>query len=156
MLCSIQIEEGKDKKKIYDFLEQASRAGSSVGWFDEKNANKAYINEFGGVKRGHTGKKVVIPPRPFINPSITKISSMKTLGGFKENIRKNGIIFAFLQLGEYFKEIMTTSINRVWNPPLADLTIKLREQRGVYVEGVDKPLVETGEMRDSIEVKVIK
>lgn len=138
-------------KKIFARLVAVS---AKVGWDDPINASKAYVNERGGISS--SGDREV-PPRPFIHPAIVKtVDGGAASTAFKRAFNQGDADGAYRNVGNILKENIQASIDAVRSPKLAQKTIIERLKKGPnhYVAGVDKPLIETGEMRESVKVKI--
>ena len=138
-------------KKIFSRIESVS---AKIGWFDSENASKAYINEKGGISSDGEHE---IPPRPFISPAIFKVSETKVASSFfRRTITPSDVDEAYENVANALKEEIQKSIDDLKSPKLAKKTIaeRLKKGQGHYVAGLEKPLIETGEMRDSIQVKL--
>ena len=135
--------------KSLDFrfdLESVLRVGFIDGRTDPDVMVRAYVNEYGAV-----AGKVVIPPRPFMRQTMvmnrqkyknfmTKAARRMVLGytTTEEELKQLGIIAA---------QDIEKRIEDLKTPPNAPRTIRLK--------GSSNPLIDTGEMQDSVlwEVK---
>lgn len=138
----------KLKKAIDSLLKKAGKpVALSVGFLGDATypdgtgvAEVAIYNEFGRPSVGQ-------PPRPFFRNAIAKNKSkwapnLATALKMTNNDAKLSLRF----LGEEIKAEIVESINEFTSPPLAESTIKAK--------GFDKPLIDTGLMRDSVDYKV--
>lgn len=150
-MMTVKRNKGGIAEQIRRFRE-IDATTAEIGWNDPINASKAYLNERGGASSdGHT-----IPPRPFIKPAIVKIQEGGVCKAFVEALKKGKTKEAFAKEGDSIKEAIQVKIDEVENPPLSEKTVEERFMKGSehYVAGLFKPLIETGEMRNSIEVNV--
>lgn len=140
-------------------LKHISDTSIEVGFFDEKNAAKAYLMEKGGVSDGFIKGKVV-PKRPFMRRAL-EAKKDKAHKLIKEAIseafstrRVGGIDRAFNEVGEILVEEIRKKIRGVHKPPLSTKsTIPIRKRRG---NNSKKALIDTGEMYNSVEYRVNK
>lgn len=141
------------------FLRHISDTSIEVGFFDEKNAAKAYLMEKGGISNGFIKGKVV-PKRPFMRRAL-EAQKDKAHKLIKEAIseafstrRIGGIDRAFNEVGEILVEEIRKKIRGVHKPPLSTKsTIPIRKRRG---NNSKKALIDTGEMYNSVEYRVNK
>lgn len=132
-----------------------------VGWFEtnlyESGTPVAYvatIHEFGAQKQG-------IPPRPFMRPTIIREEanwrkfiaeeSKKIVEGTQtvENL--------FEALGLSISGEIAKTISEITSPPLLEATIRAKARKLAdrkTVGALDKPLVETGIMLESVTYTV--
>lgn len=96
----------------------------------------AAVNEFGAPSRGQ-------PPRPFFRRMI-KAKQGEWPGALRTLLKSNDYDAhaALDALGQGIAGQLVESINELTDPPLAPSTV-----RG---KGFDKPLIETGQMRNSV------
>lgn len=132
---------------------QISKCRASVGWNDSFNASKAFLQEMGGISSNGKGE---VPPRPFIFPAVIEKSKEGVSTEFINNIKSGKLKKAFKEIGTELKQLIIKNIDELREPKLSKKTIRLRKKMGPshYVAGLGKPLIETGEMRNSIEVDV--
>lgn len=123
-----------------------------IGWNDSFSASKAFTNEKGCIEDDHE-----IPPRPFIYPAIVEKSKQGVTNDFISSVRLGRIKKAFQKEGDTVRDLIVDKINKLQRPTLARRTIRARKKAGpsFYVAGLNKPLISTGDMRDSVEVTVI-
>ena len=144
-------------KKIEKVLKKFSDYRLEIGWFDPKNAHKAYVMEFGAISNGKGGfKNKAIPPRPTVIPAVkeTNRNVAKRLKGFLdfESERGGDPIEAYKTIAEDYIIDIRKRIMKKRSPALSDRsTIPLRRARGNYSV---KPLIDTGEMYDSLTYKI--
>ena len=112
-------------------------------------ADVAYINEFGGPPN--------TPERAFMRPAFDDDhqgwvdfahTEVQNVIDKKESMNK-----ALFNMGEKMVKSIRGKIVSLRNPPLADKTIELRQERGEYEYALDKPLMETGHMINSMTHK---
>lgn len=132
--------------------EIAARAASTaveVGFMEEAKyedgtqvAAVAFSNEF-GVPENHQ------PPRPFFRRMIAQRKSgwgaklaAQFIGTGGDSMRSLGL------LGEDIAADLKISINELVDPALSPTTVTLK--------GFDKPLIDSGKMRDSVTYRVIE
>lgn len=158
MIKVIRSKQGeKNFKKLEKVLKDFSSYYLEVGWFDPKNANKAYIMEFGGISNGKGGLKgKVIPPRPTVIPAVkeTNRNVVKRLKSFLdfESQRGGDPIEAYKTIAEDYIIDIRKKIMQKRSPKLSDKsTIPLRRSRGNFSV---KPLIDTGEMYDALTYKI--
>lgn len=138
-------------KKIFA---KVSSVFAKVGWSDSENSAHAYINEFGGFSSDGEHE---IPPRPFIGPAMQKTAEDKeAFRVFKRNFMSGDIERAYRDSADVLKRNIEASIDELQSPKLAKYTISERLKKGAshYVAGLEKPLIETGKMRNSIQVRL--
>lgn len=134
-----------------------------IGFFDSVNAAKAWKNEKGTIVTGQTStdKHKPIPPRPFFVSGIEEnVKNGNTLIQFKDALAKtlgkkdpqSEITEAFKSVSEAGAEGIRKGIDKVLQPRLSSYTLEKRKARG---NNSDKPLVDTGEMRQSATYKVV-
>lgn len=140
-------------------LKHISDTSIEVGFFDKKNAAKAYLMEKGGVSNGFIRGKAV-PKRPFMRRALDAKKDKahklikEAISEAFETRRIGGIDRAFNEVGEMLVEEIRKKIRGVHKPPLSTKsTIPIRKKRG---NNSRKALIDTGEMYDSVEYKVSK
>lgn len=106
--------------------------------------------EFGGGK---------VLPRPFVRNTLQKRKrewsefSAKQFAGVVEGRPEDASAKTAMQaLGDKVKEDIVTAIDEFTDPPLNDRTVKRKRKRGR--NRPEKPLVDTGLLRDSFKVEV--
>lgn len=132
-----------------------------IGWFStnlyEDGTPVAYvatIHEFGAQKQG-------IPPRPFMRPTIER-EEIKWRAFIAQEAKKivegtQTVAALFEMLGLNISGEIARSISEVVSPPLLEATIraKMRKMANTKITGsLDKPLVETGLMLESVTYTV--
>jgi len=131
--------------RIKKGLSQLDDVVVEVGFFDEDNALKAAVNEFGTDDER-------IPPRPFMSSTLDAFSPEY----FRELGRGLGMVVdgktteerVMLRLGQMVRtDIIDAIIAGPWQPN-ADSTAEAK--------GSDNPLVDTGEMQRALDVRVKK
>lgn len=140
-------------------LKHISDTSIEVGFFDKKNAAKAYLMEKGGVSNGFIRGKAV-PKRPFMRRALDAKKEKahklikEAISEAFETRRIGGIDRAFNEVGEMLVEEIRKKTRGVHKPPLSTKsTIPIRKKRG---NNSRKALIDTGEMYDSVEYKVSK
>lgn len=141
---------GGDKlqKAVDKLLKNTSNAVTlSVGFLGDASypdgtsiAEVAIYNEFGVPTHNQ-------PPRPFFRNAIAANKGKwapNLATALKQN--NNNAKKALKLLGEEIKAEIVESINELQDPPLAPSTIARK--------GFEKPLIDTGLMRDSVDYKV--
>lgn len=133
-----------------------------VGFLNKEIANIAMINEYGAKINitdkmrawfWHTHKvniwkrtePIVIPPRPFMATTV-KDYSKKWAKMLKSFLKRNDAPTSLKMLGE---EIQSDIKNTISNNNFAR-----NAEFTKMVKGRDKPLIDTGEMRNSVAYKV--
>lgn len=151
------------RKKID--LNKYRDATVDIGWFKGVRysegvsvAQVAVWNEYGTVSG-----KYRIPPRPFVRPAIrdrSRLSAQLRKLYARALSDNTNTAQALSQFGEYVVAKIQTQIDMVMNPPNSPVTIQggwLRTKSGksFYVEPKkgNKPLINTGLMRDSVSYK---
>ncbi len=132
-----------------------------IGWFStnryengEPVAYVATIHEFGSLKAG-------IPPRSFMRPTVEREEAnwRRFLAQETKKIVSGTLTVEalFEALGLNVGGEIARSITEVMSPPLALATIKAkkRKMKNITLTGkLDKPLVETGVMLDTVSYAV--
>jgi len=112
-------------------------------------ADVAYINEFGGPPS--------IPERSFMRPAFDDDHQGWVDFAHTEAIKvidkKESMNKALFNMGEKMVKSIRGKIVSLKTPELADKTKELREERDIYQYGLDKPLMETGHMINSMTHK---
>lgn len=160
----VQVLRKSDAKmwaKLTAFAKTFNSTELKVGWFSTTRyedgtpvAHVAMIHEFGAPK-------VNIPPRPFMRPTVAREENNwrrfiaqeapKILDG-QETVER-----MFEALGLNISGQIGKSISAVTAPPLKEATIKAKLAKLANtktVGKVDKPLVETGIMLDTVTYTV--
>lgn len=156
----------KTNKQAYDALNKASQnlngVTLKVGWFEGNNYPKekggedtpvayvASIHEFGHATSG-------IPARPFMRPTVEREENnwRKFLDSQSKHVISGKLSPALMMdgLGLNVAGEIAKSIKNVTSPPLKKATIaaKVRKMANKKLVGsLDKPLVETALMIDSV------
>lgn len=174
MAVNIKFIPGRKNANITSAIQDAAKQSGvtlNVGWFEglkyEDGASIAAIakrNEYGGInKDGY-----IIPPRPFMRPTIRKNrNTWRNFinKGITKGVRSGRLSMTdlFGLLGNVVKGQIQESIGAVFSPKLAPYTIRQRLQR--YASGnktdtsqgqLSKPLEDTGLMKASVSYKVDK
>lgn len=128
--------------KVSDVLSDLE-AEVEVGWFSEENASKAYFNEYGTVD---------IPSRPFVRTTFdTNERQYLEMISDRVDAALDGqqpSASALVSVANQLRNDLIRSIQQWSSPPNKSSTVREK--------GAANPLVDTGEMMRSIEVKVIK
>lgn len=131
------------KQKLDDYL-KATGNKLEMGFFEEA----VYSN---GIHAASVGKwmefgTLKIPMRPFLRPAVDK--NIKRWTAFLHSQLKGGadVELSLNRTGELARGDIVKSLTSVTSPPLAEATIKRK--------GSDKPLIDTGFLRASIDYKV--
>lgn len=131
------------KKKLDDYL-KATGNKLEMGFFEET----VYSN---GIHAASVGRwmefgTLKIPMRPFLRPTVDK--NIKRWTAFLHTQLKGGadVELSLNRVGELARGDIIKSLTSVTSPPLAEATIKRK--------GSDKPLIDTGFLRASIDYKV--
>ena len=143
-----------------------------IGWFPGKTyaesgesvAAVATLQEYGGMtyapnfgnrKASEPDTIINVPPRPFLRPTVEQNGREYLreagMGVLRALLRGDDPNKVMQNVGEHVKRDLVDAIDNVYNPPLAPITVARREYLGNYS---DKPLIDTGTMRNSIEVRV--
>jgi len=147
-------------KVLKNILEKVNKMQLVVGFDNEEDATKAYLNEFGfitGAESAFPNKQV--PPRPFLKPAIE--SSKESISGILrigledsiESKRMTPINKAYENAGEIAVRAIKNEIRNGQFAPLSEVTVKLRRNRG---NASTKPLIDTGSMIESVGYEVRK
>lgn len=124
----------------------------------------ATIQEYGANIKVFGKTPAVIPPRPFVRPTV------RQFGAQYVRFAQRGIIAAMKKgasplpvmamLAERVAGDLKKAILAVFEPPLAPLTIELRRRRWAnaksdngYGNILTKPLIDTGRMINSVETR---
>jgi len=164
----------KKNKKVYDALTtKHSDYLIQAGWFEEsKYSNGAPIGGIAAVQnygvtinqaRGDSSWTIVIPPTHFWE-ACQEENKVKWRQKFQEawqsvflgNINPDR---AMAQIGLMIEGDIAKAISAVDSPPLAESTIKKRKSRmsdKKTTGGLNKRLIDTGQMFDSVSHKVTK
>jgi hypothetical protein len=148
---------------LNNFIEkiQSSKKTLNVGFLNSKNAIIAAKNEYGGTfatdnvykKRGAekgitVPDKITIPPRPFMQNTATKQKG-KWAKLLVETSKQNGLD-------------IENSLNIVGLQAKADIRETIEEgdftpnsDKTIAIKGKDTPLIDTGEMANSIDSEVV-
>ena len=157
---------GKNLEKVQKALRKTYVA--EAGWFPESGsydngapvAMIARIQEYGANIRVFGKTPAVIPPRPFVRPTIAqygeKYKRFAAGGVVHEIMQKGEPLKPMAQLAERMSGDLKKAILDVTEPPLRPLTIELRKRRWSNVprrkknidhaEILEKPLVDTGKL----------
>lgn len=145
-----QVLSGGDafEKKMAELADQLGTGSVSVGFLEgavypdgTPVAAVAFWNEFGAPSKGQ-------PPRPFFRQMIEaesstwpdKLAALLAGGHDVED--------SLALLGEDIEGALKQSIMSLSSPPLAQSTIDAK--------GFEKPLIDTGQMKDSVGYEVTK
>jgi hypothetical protein len=143
---------------ISDMHARVGFLGGGAGYEKGKvtPAYLAVIHENGAPEKG-------IPPRPFMtpvagNPQKVEEWRKRARAAWNEYLAGRGSIAGiFHQVGGRAAEDVRQSIEEVFKPPLKPATIAARARkkaRGLEVEKLAKPLIETGTMLESVTYDV--
>lgn len=157
----------KNKSLLASFLKDVESMEVQVGWFgggDREGRNNptiAYINEVGSYVAGNgslsTDCDKLIPPRPFIRPSIQE-NGEKIANKFAKNVKQSMkdldpeiLSKAFVKVGKEIKEAIQHQMETGNFTPISAYTQQMRFEEGrSHLE----PLIDTGELYSSIEYKI--
>lgn len=149
-------------KSVYKMIDELDGAQAKIGWFPEDKypdgtpvASVAEQNEYGNPSER-------IPARPFISPtahanagewgSIAARAIPAVLNG------SNDVKSMLEAVGLRAEKDVREAIARLWDPPLSPYTVAERRRKQseglTLAASLDKPLIETGRMRDTIKTKV--
>lgn len=129
-------------KKTMRKIRRLEKRKVRIGWSKPAIATRAAINELGAPVAN-------IPARPFIRPAIDAGSSTMERAlqtGVDMIFEGKSVHFAAEKMGEAIKAEIQANIDKGVPPP--------NKQSTVDKKGFDHPLVDSGDMRDTIEVKV--
>lgn len=149
---------------------------AEAGWFPETGSYSngapiamiARIQEYGANIRVFGKTPAVIPPRPFVRPTVreygARYRSLAAKGVVTEIMRKGGNpLKPMAMLAERIVGDLKKAIIAVTEPPLRPLTIELRKRRwaGIpkkkkqikHAEILEKPLIDTGRLINSTSGK---
>lgn len=137
-------------------LKHIANTSIDVGFFDPKNAAKAYLMEKGGISRGFIHKKV--PKRPFMRRALDAKKDLaakmirSAIVDAIETRRVGGLNKTFNEVGQMLVEEIQKKIRGVHKPPLSKVsTIPIRRRRG---NKSVKALIDTGEMYDAVSYSI--
>ena len=151
-------EDRSGLEKLKRILDPKNSKTLRTGWWGNMHPNArvptatvAAWNEEGRVAGGKF-EGAVIPPRPFIRLGFTpKMVSLVGRGSGQqlESVLNGTMSWEsfYDNLADSLKEAMQDTITEWHTPPNSPVTIRIK--------GFNDPLVETGHMRDSVEVRVI-
>lgn len=154
---------GPGAAALQALIEDVRRLQLRVGFFENAKypdgtqvALVAAVQELGSAQRH-------IPPRPFIRPAISagEQSSAQLLAqALRQGIESGAPVSdAFEMLGLKISGDIKRAITEVDSPPLAQSTIENRQRKmanGGAVGSLDKPLVETALMLNSLTHEVVE
>lgn len=137
------------KRKLEEGLKTLQTKEVKVGWFNKKDAWKAYSNEFGTITtRKENGETFQNHPRPFIFRKLkNRFSSFKKYS----ILGKTKALGLLRNLGRIMVENIQQSIDEVNTPPLSDTSLRYRRKHG---NSSEKPLIDTGNMRKNVKAKI--
>lgn len=144
-----------DYHKLQSFIASVSESKLAVGFLGTESYDSgvkvgrvARVHEFGFLKKN-------IPPRPYMRPAIDEITAnaVSLVGNLIPSAIEGGLSIEdiYEDLGTYSVSEVRKSIERVFNPPLKAPTLAARQRRGNFS---DKPLEDTGKMKDSVAHEV--
>ena len=125
-----------------------------VGYLNnDELANKATTNHFGGVSMFPDGEKIEVPPRPFITHAMDGYAKSIINAGnafIEDELTRKSVKEKILSVAENARDSIKLSIDEVgeWSP------YPHNSPRTIGRKGFDKPLVDTGAMRDGVEFSV--
>ena len=127
------------------------KVGFVSGMADQDNINKAVWNEFGtkgGASGGGWGGP--IPERPFLRNAMRNNASKyrNAMASSAERILLGQATLdsVLTKLGTLAEQDVKNEITSLRSPPNSPVTIEMK--------GSDNPLIDTGEMRNSVRYKV--
>ena len=147
-------------QKIKRVLDALSKLELNVGWNNEKDATKAFLQEFGFTTgEGSWIPNKDVPARPFIRPAIegAKAQIAKKLkdaynkalqGGSSAELKEGMDNVGKLVVSKIRKSIIEPNKER---QPLTKTTLQIRRKKGIRRR---KPLLETGSMYDNVAYQV--
>ena len=167
----IRTREGQNFFKAIESMSRDKEEMVGTGfWADQKKkldeeknypmSTIAYINEFGTKGTGETSSDfgADIPPRPFMRPAFR--TSKKVMKAFIYLKTKEGLRNGKIDLEKIFTDSsiwlvgdIRSKIQKLRSPKLAPYTIEKRRKRGNKSR---KPLIDTGQMINSIETRTLK
>lgn len=151
-------EDRSGLEKLKKILDPKNSKTLRIGWWGKMHptakvptATVAAWNEEGRVAGSKFGG-ATIPPRPFIRLGFTpKMVSLvgKGSGQHLESVLNGATTWEsfYDNLAKNLKDIMQDTITEWDTPPNSPVTIRLK--------GFNDPLIETGHMRDTVDVKVV-
>lgn len=164
----------RNKSLLASFLKDVESMEVHVGWFGGRyregrnNPTIAYVNEVGSyVASGgkyastrsclSTDHDKLIPPRPFIRPAIQE-DGEKIANKFAKNVKQSMkdldpeiLSKAFVKVGKEIKESIQYQMETGDFTPISEYTQQMRFEAGrSHLE----PLIDTGELYNSIEYKI--
>lgn len=122
---------------IRERIADLAKSKVDVGWFEgnkfpDTGTSVAYvasIQEF-GARLPHVGKKVFIPPRPFMRPAMLKKTEWIGESGQELTNYLDGQLSKeelLTSIGEKAKATIVKNIENVYSPPLSKVTLTLRD-----------------------------
>lgn len=146
------------EKVIQKAIKEIKAKKLAVGWSEKaRYPNGDSVAEVAAVQEfGNPSKR--IPPRPFMRPAIAnnKIKWKTTMQKFYKNVvtGKTNLSTAFESVGLMVAGDIRVAITEVQTPKLAPSTIKARLRGRKHGGMIDKPLIDTGVMLNSITSEV--
>jgi RNase H-fold protein (predicted Holliday junction resolvase) len=154
------VSGGDIKKFVKDLQDKLNKTTLEVGFLDSKQATIAAKNEYGGVykvdeeykeraknKGVNIGDTITIPPRPFMHMTFDN-NNNKWIDSFKKLLVKNeyDVNKSLKTLGV----IMQTDIQNT----IRDGNFVENSARTVAIKGFNKPLIDSGDMLQSVTYEV--
>lgn len=142
----------KDLLKACEVLKQKVRVGYFSG---NKSLEKAVANHEGGVGQYADGDYVDIPRRPFLSHAMDTYGEeiFKNVGAvLEEGFTEKNAKEALKEAGKNGINITKFSIDTVkdWS------RYPHNSKKTISYKGFDQPLFETGEMKESVEFKIVR
>lgn len=147
-------------ERIKKVLRAISNLELNVGWDNEEDATKAFLQEFGFTTgEGSMIPNKKVPARPFIRPAIE--GAKKAIGSrLKEAYNKALKQGSSTELKNEMEEVGELIVSKIRKSikepnksrePLTKATLQIRRKRGNLRR---KPLLDTGSMYDNISYEV--
>lgn len=152
MAKNMTTEKGR-YKKIRESLRQFNGLRLDVGYFaGTESASPSFtLPEIAAVQEYGT-RDGRVPERSFMRTTFDKFRNVYTQafidGGYDVLLGKLSPITALKRVGEDYKSDLVNKITGIRSPKNAPSTIAKK--------GFDNPLIETGLMRSSIKIRVLK
>jgi hypothetical protein len=129
-------------QRIKNALRRLTRTGVEVGYFEDEQAGKAAVHEFGSART---------PARPTLTPTLERHAALHTRqlaqAAVLQAAGNPGVTEAYAQVGRHAVDAVGAAIDTLDTPPLAASTVARK--------GHAKPLIDTGAMRRALTFRVV-
>lgn len=155
--CKVKLDNS-GLKEVLKACEEFKKS-IKVGYLtDSELAHKAAINHLGTYATGEQGvfedgEKIDIPARPFITHAIDEYKeTIKNAGNtfLEAGFTKNNAKEKMITVAQYARDAIKLSIEEAssWSYPSHN------SPRTIERKGFDRPLIDTGAMRDGVEYSI--